>query len=57
MNDDDRRAVKLLQGYIWHPLDADIDLARYLPRRLEPDVHVLWDPIPMPPLPSSTTVP
>jgi hypothetical protein len=39
------RAVKLLQGYIWFPREDDIDLAHYLPQRLEPDIHVLWDEV------------
>ncbi len=43
------RPLKLLQGYVWHPRDLDIDLAEYLPRQLERDVHVLWDPLPAPP--------
>jgi hypothetical protein len=34
-------AVKLLQGYVWHPRDLDVDLREYLPSRLEPDVNVL----------------
>ena len=43
------RPVKLLQGYVWHPRELEIDVADYLPRRLEPDVHVLCDPLPAPP--------
>lgn len=39
------RLVKLLQGYIWYPREAPIDLADYLPRRLEPDLHLLWDEV------------
>lgn len=39
------RLVKLLQGYIWYPREAPIDLADYLPQRLEPGLHLLWDEI------------
>lgn len=50
-----RAAVRLLQGYVWHPKDADVDLDLYLPRDLDlpehatdPDAesaHVLWDEV------------
>jgi hypothetical protein len=43
------KAVRLLQGYIWHPRTEDIDLAHYLPRTLEPDIHILWDEMPRAP--------
>ena len=43
------RAIKLLQGYIWHPRELDLDLGDYLPSRLEGEVHVLWDPLPQAP--------
>jgi hypothetical protein len=43
------RPVKLLQGYVWHPRDLAIDLSEHLPARLEPDVHVLCDPMPAAP--------
>lgn len=43
------KAVKLLQGYIWHPKELDVDLADYLPSELEGDIHLLWDPLPRPP--------
>ena len=43
------RPMKLLQGYLWHPRELDLDLADYLPRRLDPDVHVLWDAMPAAP--------
>ncbi len=39
------KAVRLLQGYIWYPKDAEIDLGDFLPERLEPDVHLLWDEV------------
>lgn len=44
-----RRAVRLLQGYVWHPREADVDLSDYLPATLDRDVHVLLDPIPAAP--------
>lgn len=37
-----RAAVRLLQGYLWHPQDADVDLEHYLPHELD-EAHVLWD--------------
>lgn len=39
------KAVRLLQGYIWYPKDADVDLKDYLPERLDPDIHLLWDEV------------
>ena len=39
------KAVRLLQGYIWYPKDAEIDLGDFLPEHLEPDVHLLWDEV------------
>ena len=46
---DGRRAVRLLQGYVWHPRDAAVDLSEHLPDSLPGDVHVLWDPMPAAP--------
>lgn len=43
------RPIRVLQGYLWFPKEADVDLSAYLPRRIEPDVHVLWDELPRPP--------
>lgn len=48
-----RAAIRLLQGYIWHPEDADIDLEQFLPRELDfthtkhddENAHVLWDKV------------
>lgn len=47
-----RAAVRLLQGYLWHPASQgedtpteqfeDFDLENYLPRELG-EAHVLWD--------------
>ncbi len=44
-----KRAVKLLQGYIWVPREREIDLGDYLPERLEPNIHLLWDEMPAAP--------
>jgi methionine salvage enolase-phosphatase E1 len=38
-------AIKLLQGYIWHPQGEEIDLGDYLPRHLGDDIHLIWDVI------------
>ena len=46
---EDGRPIKLLQGYLWHPKELEIDLADFLPGTLEPNVHVLWDAMPRPP--------
>lgn len=46
---DEGRPIKLLQGYLWFPKELDVDLADHLPRRLDPDVHVLWDELPRAP--------
>ena len=43
------KAIRLLQGYIWHPKTESIDLAEYLPKTLEPDIHILWDLLPRAP--------
>ena len=39
-----RAAVRLLQGYVWHPRDLDVDLESYLPHELD-EAYVLWDPV------------
>lgn len=41
--------MKLLQGYVWHPRELELDLGDYLPQTLEGEVHVLWDPLPQAP--------
>ena len=46
---EETRPIKLLQGYLWHPKELEIDFADYLPKRLDPDVHVLWDEMPRAP--------
>ncbi|HLU82014.1 MAG TPA: DUF3208 family protein [Trueperaceae bacterium] len=43
------RAFKLLQGYIWHPRESDLDLAALLPRALDKEVHLLVDALPQAP--------
>lgn len=56
-----RAAIRLLQGYIWHPQDSDTELEHYLPNDIElpqppleqqlgdsadiAEAHVLWDQI------------
>lgn len=44
-----RRAVRLLQGYLWFPRDLELDLAAVLPATLGDDVRVLWDALPAAP--------
>ena len=55
--------VRLLQGYLWHPRDLELDLADWLPESMPGGVHLLWDPLDRPPFaffddgtPSSTQV-
>ena len=38
-----RSLMKLLQGYIWHPIELDLDLGDWLPTTIDPGVHLLWD--------------
>ena len=42
-----RAAIRLLQGYLWHPAHADLDLETYLPRELDA-AYLLWDPVQAP---------
>ncbi|WP_424950075.1 DUF3208 domain-containing protein [Deinococcus sp.] len=37
-----RAAIRLLQGYLWHPAQTDLDLESYLPRELD-EAYLLWD--------------
>ncbi len=46
---DGPRAIRLLQGYAWHPREADIDLRELLPTALDEGVHLLLDPLPKAP--------
>lgn len=49
----DRIAIRLLQGYLWHPKDLELSLNDYLPHKLDkPEdqtqdgaVYVLWDEV------------
>lgn len=43
------RAFKLIQGYIWHPREHDLDLPALLPRELGDEVHLLIDALPQAP--------
>src|SRR5690606_21232463 len=43
------RAVKLLQGYVWHPRDQELDLNEELSGEVAPDVHLLVDAMPRAP--------
>lgn len=45
----DRQPVRLLQGYLWHPREVEVDFAAYLPATLGADIHVLLDAIPAAP--------
>lgn len=49
MAESEERAVKLLQGYIWHPRELEVDLADFLPTEMEGGVHLLWDALPQAP--------
>ena len=44
-----RAAVKLLQGYLWHPKAEDIIISNYLPETFEEDIYLLWDDMALPP--------
>ncbi len=37
-------AIRLLQGYLWHPADADVELSAYLPGELA-GAQLLWDEV------------
>lgn len=41
----DECALRLLQGYLWHPQNLELELANYLPQNLQDNVHILWDAI------------
>jgi len=43
------RAMRLLQGYIWHPREQDLNLFDYIPAQLPGEVHVLMDAMPAAP--------
>jgi len=44
-----RAAVKLLQGYLWHPKTEKISLSDCLPETFDSDIYLLWDDMPLPP--------
>jgi len=44
-----RAAVKLLQGYLWHPKTEKIALDDYLPETFEGEIYILWDDMASPP--------
>ncbi len=39
-----KKAIKLFQGYLWHPKDLEFDPRTAIPRQLG-EVHVLIDPV------------
>lgn len=41
----DKCALRLMQGYLWYPHNLKLELADYLPQKLQTDVHILWDEI------------
>ena len=46
---DGPRAVKLLQGYVWHPKDQDLELDVALTGEVAPRIHLLVDEMPRAP--------
>lgn len=45
LNKEEGYVLKLLQGYLWYPIEEDIDLGKYLPKELDGEIHLLWDKI------------
>ena len=43
------RAFKLIQGYVWHPREHELDLAAMLPKTLGEEIHLLVDAMPQAP--------
>lgn len=43
------RAFKLIQGYVWHPREAELNLTEMLPRTLGEEIHLLIDAMPQAP--------
>jgi hypothetical protein len=43
------RAFKLIQGYVWHPREHELDLNAMLPKTLGDDIHLLVDAMPQAP--------
>lgn len=40
-----QRVLKVLQGYLWYPKEENINFENYLPKEMEPKLHLLWDEI------------
>lgn len=38
-----RYALRLLQGYLWHPADTELDFGDYLPALMDGNIHLVWD--------------
>jgi len=38
------KAIKLFQGYLWHPRELPFDPQTVIPRQLD-DIHILIDPV------------
>lgn len=43
------KVIRLLQGYVWHPREQELDLADWLPETMAGGIHLLWDPLPRAP--------
>ena len=46
---DGPKAIKLIQGYVWHPRDQELELDKRLAAELSGGVHVLVDAMPQAP--------
>lgn len=42
-------AIRLIQGYLWHPAELDLDFSDWLPEQLPGNIHLLWDQLPRAP--------
>src|SRR5690625_7060525 len=42
-------AIRLIQGYLWHPQELELDFADFLPTSLPGNIHLLWDRLPRAP--------
>lgn len=42
-------AIRLIQGYLWHPQELELDLGDWLPDSLPGNIHLLWDRLPRAP--------
>lgn len=43
------RAIKLIQGYVWHPREEEVKFTDYVPSELSGGAHVLIDEMPRAP--------